>query len=347
MQVDFLIIGQGLAGSLLARSLRRSGQKVVVVDNGWKTSASKVAAGLMTPLTGQRFTLTPEYPELFRYAQKDLGQLGVFQPVQVYRMFVDAEQRERGLKRAQCTSCCPFIEKITEQPRQISEAWTDEHGGALMHGAWIDLPKLLQVVREELQAADAFRDDEFKLADLVITEQGVTWNDVSARGVVFCDGYRSALNGPFAYLPWQPVKGEAISFNSDAPDASVVLNRQGWALPLGQGRWRAGTNWEWTGLDEVPTAVQAEKFTKRFKEYFKDEVRVELTGHVAGVRPCTSDNHPFVGTHPKHAALHLFNGMGPRGTVWAPCLAHEMSDYLVKGTPLRSDCDLRRFPLAE
>ena len=346
MQVDFLIVGQGLAGTLLARALRQRGQKVLVIDNGGKSAASQVAAGLMTPLTGQRFTLTPEYPELFRFAQKDLGELKVFRPIKVYRMFVDAEQRARGLKRAECVTCAPFIEKITEDAGQISAEWSDTHGGAMMHGAWVDLPKLMQDGADELTATQSLRLEEFNYADLQVKANGVSWHDVAARGIIFCDGYRSALSGPFSYLPWQPVKGEAISFNSNAPDASVVLNRQGCALPLGRGRWRAGTNWEWTGLNETPTQLQSEKFQKRFKDYFKSDVSVEVTDHVAGVRPCTTDNHPFIGTHPEYATLHLFNGMGPRGTIWAPTLAHEMADYLVDGKPLRSTCDLRRFPVA-
>ena len=143
MEVNFIIIGQGLAGTLLARSLRQRNQKILVVDNNWKNSASKVAAGLMTPLTGQRFTLTPEYPELFKTAQKELGELGVFRSTRVYRMFVDAEQRARGLKRAGSDVCAPFIEKITEGAGQISSEWSDEFGGAMMHGAWVDLLKLL------------------------------------------------------------------------------------------------------------------------------------------------------------------------------------------------------------
>ena len=65
MQVDFLIVGQGLAGSLLAKELLRRGRAVHVVDDRWKSSSSQVAAGLMTPLTGRRFTLTKDYPELF------------------------------------------------------------------------------------------------------------------------------------------------------------------------------------------------------------------------------------------------------------------------------------------
>ncbi|MGA1075950.1 MAG: hypothetical protein ACO307_12585, partial [Ilumatobacteraceae bacterium] len=47
--------------------------RVAVVDDRWKSAASQVAAGLMTPLTGRRFTLTPDYPGLFARAGEVLG----------------------------------------------------------------------------------------------------------------------------------------------------------------------------------------------------------------------------------------------------------------------------------
>ncbi|MEY4272446.1 MAG: hypothetical protein RL250_1312 [Verrucomicrobiota bacterium] len=343
MQVDFLIVGQGLAGSLLARSLRARGVRVAVVDDAWRSASSLVAAGLMTPLTGRRFTLTPDYPGLFARAGEVLGALGVFHPVDVYRLFVDAEQRERGLKRAGDPTCQPFIRGLTERRGELLAELTDEQGGALMRGAWVDLPKLLAETRALLAAEGALIEASFDPAEVQVGPEGVDWRHVRATGVVYCDGYKSAQRGPFAYLPWQPAKGEALDLRSDAPQSSFILNREGWALPLGLGRWRAGTNWEWTGLDETPTAAQRDKFVARFQGYFQGPVSVEVTGHKAGVRPCTSDNQPFLGTHPEQPRFHLFNGLGPRGTVWAPTLAEEMADYLVSGRALRPGCDLRRF----
>jgi glycine/D-amino acid oxidase-like deaminating enzyme len=96
-------------------------------------------------------------------------------------------------------------------------------------------------------------------------------------------------------------------------------------------------------LNEQPTEVQKEKLLKRFRGYFGQEVSVEVTTHVAGVRPCTADNLPFLGTHPTESRYHLFNGLGPRGTVWAPTLAEEMADYLVSGKPVRPEVSLLRF----
>ena len=342
MQVDFLIVGQGLAGSLLASGLRARGSRVAVVDDAWKSSASRVAAGLMTPLTGRRFTLTKDYPALFESARRKLAGLGVFRPIEVYRMFVDEEQRRRGLKRADCASCRPFIRRLTGQQGELDSGLTDAFGGALMHGAWVDLPQLLRETRMQLTAEGGYFADAFDSGDLAVTAAGIEWKGLRARGVIYCDGYKSALAGPFKDLAWQPVKGEALDVVSDAPQKPFVLNREGWALPLGEGRWRTGANWQWDVLDETPTEPQKQKFLQRFRGYFNTSVNVDVTGHVAGVRPCTQDNHPFLGTHPTMPNVHLFNGLGPRGTVWAPQLADEMTDYLLAGTPLRPEVDLRR-----
>ena len=342
MQVDFLIVGQGLAGSLLARALRAKGARVAVVDDRWKSAATQVAAGLMTPLTGRRFTLTPDYPGLFARAGEVLGALGVFHPVDVYRLFVDAEQRERGLKRAADPTCQPFIRRVTGRRGELQAELTDEQGGALMKGAWVDLPKLLSETRALLEAEGALIEAAFDPAEVQETPEGVAWRHVQAAGLVYCDGYKSAQRGPFTYLPWQPAKGEALDLRSDAPQSPFILNREGWALPLGQGRWRAGTNWEWTGLDETPTQAQRDKFIGRFQGYFQGAVTVEVTGHLAGVRPCTADNRPFLGSHPDHPRFHLFNGLGPRGTVWAPTLAEVMAAYLVEGKGIPEEVSIRR-----
>ncbi|TAF21615.1 MAG: FAD-dependent oxidoreductase [Verrucomicrobia bacterium] len=346
MQVDFLIVGQGLAGSLLAQELRRRGRKVHVVDDGWKSASSQVAAGLMTPLTGRRFTLTKDYPELFAAAKERLTERGVFRSTQVYRMFVDEEQRGKGLKRTECRSCQPFIERVTSAQGELDPTLTDTFGGALMNGAWVDLPKLLADVRAELLADGSLTEAAFDPAEAVADAEGITWRALRAGAIVYCDGYKSAQRGPFKYLPWQPAKGEALTLRASVADKPYILNREGWALPLGQGVWRTGANWQWDQLDETPTEPQKEKFIRRFRGYFGAEVQVEVTAHVAGVRPCTSDNHPFMGTHPQQPRTHLFGGLGPRGTVWAPLMADEMASYLCEGRPLRPECNLTRFAYA-
>ena len=62
---DILIVGQGLAGSLLALELEKRGKKVMILDNNPSLSASKVAAGLYNPITGRKMVKTWFADELF------------------------------------------------------------------------------------------------------------------------------------------------------------------------------------------------------------------------------------------------------------------------------------------
>ena len=65
---DVIIVGQGLAGTTLAWHLREAGQRVLVIDACEPVTSSKIAAGLITPITGQRVsTLVSEDKEAGHY----------------------------------------------------------------------------------------------------------------------------------------------------------------------------------------------------------------------------------------------------------------------------------------
>lgn len=53
--MNILIIGQGIAGSCLAWELKRRGAEFTVADRPIAETASRVAAGLVNPLTGRAF----------------------------------------------------------------------------------------------------------------------------------------------------------------------------------------------------------------------------------------------------------------------------------------------------
>ncbi len=58
--IDTLIVGQGLAGTLLAWELARAGQRVATIDTCTQGGASRAAGGLMNPLTGPRLAASPD-----------------------------------------------------------------------------------------------------------------------------------------------------------------------------------------------------------------------------------------------------------------------------------------------
>ena len=91
--MDYLIVGQGLAGSLMAWHLLQRDQRVLVVDRDEPVTSSKVAAGLITPIAGQYFSLPTETDEHLNFAKKtywDIEELSgqtLFHHIRIARFF--------------------------------------------------------------------------------------------------------------------------------------------------------------------------------------------------------------------------------------------------------------------
>ena len=80
-EVDYLIVGQGIAGSLLSYFLISKGKSVILVDAYNPSSASRIAAGLINPVTGRRIvktwkadTIIPFAENIYQRIEQDLGQ---------------------------------------------------------------------------------------------------------------------------------------------------------------------------------------------------------------------------------------------------------------------------------
>jgi len=72
-EVDYLIVGQGLAGALLACLLQMNRKRVLVIDNGHRTAASLSAAGIMNPITGAEYRVRIDIPDGFEYSLAEMG----------------------------------------------------------------------------------------------------------------------------------------------------------------------------------------------------------------------------------------------------------------------------------
>ena len=77
--VDFIVVGQGLAGSVLALKLIENGYSIKVIDKPELSSCSKVAAGIWNPVVFKRITkswmideLMPEMLNFYRQSEKIL-----------------------------------------------------------------------------------------------------------------------------------------------------------------------------------------------------------------------------------------------------------------------------------
>jgi glycine/D-amino acid oxidase-like deaminating enzyme len=83
MKVDYLIIGQGLCGTFLSWNLLKEGRRVIVIDESRPFSSTKVASGVINPITGRRMVKTWMIDELLPFAKRAYEQLGAETGVQL------------------------------------------------------------------------------------------------------------------------------------------------------------------------------------------------------------------------------------------------------------------------
>ena len=78
---DYLIVGYGLAGSVLSYQLAQCGKKLLIIDTFNSNSSSQVAAGLVNPVTGRRVVkswmadvLIPFAEDFYQRLEKEFGE---------------------------------------------------------------------------------------------------------------------------------------------------------------------------------------------------------------------------------------------------------------------------------
>ncbi len=76
MEYDYFIVGQGLCGTLLARQLINAGKRVLVIDDGKPDASSRVAGGLINPVTGKRMVRSWMIDQLLPAAIEEYTAIG-------------------------------------------------------------------------------------------------------------------------------------------------------------------------------------------------------------------------------------------------------------------------------
>ncbi|MEQ1740069.1 MAG: FAD-binding oxidoreductase, partial [Methyloglobulus sp.] len=346
-QTDFLIIGQGLAGSLLAWALMQRGCKVVVVDTG-KENASLVAAGIVNPITGMRFAKTADVETLLPVAQNYYNQLSAYFGQQFYfdrpmlRIFRDETELAHCKKRHRQTSYAPYLGELYASDQSIKEFSTPF--GLIEQrqtGHLLAVP-LLTHMKQFFIERHSYRQD---VVDYKAIQLGsiVHWQDITAKQVVFCEGYQGSQNSWFSWLPFQLAKGEILTLVHQVEIPDTILNYGNWLLPFESGKVRIGATFDRENINTQVSEQGKQTLLKTLKPYSPSMVQSRIVNHQAGIRPCTPDRLPFIGKHPNINQIAIFNGFGTKGSLQIPWYAQRFADCLLNHNPLPPSCDIQRF----
>ncbi|MDP0495204.1 MAG: FAD-dependent oxidoreductase [Verrucomicrobiota bacterium JB024] len=341
---NILIVGQGIAGSVLADKLLARGHRVTVVDDGHRTSSTRVAAGMVNPLAGKRLALSPGSDWLLPAARDYFAALEartgerLFHPLPIRRILRNAQEATQFAKRREDPAYAPYVGEFS--PPGSLEGVDDPQGSfTTLGGGYVASGPLLAALRHILREAGALVEAEFRHADLRVEKDAAHWQGRRYGTVVFCEGMRLRDNPWFRDIPTDPVKGEILDLALPGPPPAEVLNKGKWLLPTATGELRLGATYARDRLDMEPTAAGREELLKAFRNIYPQDRGERVTGHVAGVRVCTRDNQPLIGRHQQFPILTLFNGFGSKANSLVPGWAEVFTAYLEGAGTLPSALD--------
>jgi len=345
MTFDVCIVGQGLAGTTLAWALRFRGQRVAVVDAGEPATASRIAAGLITPVTGLRFVKSWRFETFFPAAKNFYRRVEaatdktLFDERPMMRLFASAEERELVGQKAR-TAFPNLVASM--RPTTEESLWQAPWGGCEFHpAARLNVKHYLQVSRERFTQREACFQHRLDPAnDLTFEPQAVRIPrlGIAARRVVFCQGFATKQNPWFRNVPFDAAKGETLTIRVPGLTERQTVHRDVWLAPEQDGLFRLGATYDRDRLDAVPTPAGREQLCRRLQAFLR--LPFEVLKHQAAVRPILLGRRAAVGLHPTVPQLGYFNGLGSKGALQAPWLADRFAEFLTEGTPLESTFDV-------
>jgi glycine/D-amino acid oxidase-like deaminating enzyme len=345
-KVDYLLVGQGIAGTMLSWFLQQAGKTVMLIDSGKSNSASRVAAGIINPVSGRRFEPAWMYDTIYPFAKTTYAQVAallgtpIFKERDIWMVFPSAQMQQAFKAKTAGAHPSPY----TEDPPidRFAGQLQQPHGAAVVKGATVQLRALLPAYRSYLLATGSLLEQQLDPRFLEITETGVIYDGLAADKVIFCDGVATTANPWFEKLTFLPNKGEVLLVKIPGLVTDNIIKKGITLVPQEEPEvfW-AGSSFVWDYTDDHPTVQQRLKLEDSLDQLLN--MPYQVLDQMSAVRPSGNDRRPMIGLHPVQRAIGIFNGLGTKGCSLAPFMAHHFVQHLVHQTPLLPEIDIQRY----
>jgi glycine/D-amino acid oxidase-like deaminating enzyme len=346
MKIDYLIVGQGLAGTLLAWDLIQRGCSVVIVDNG-EENASKIAAGLINPITGMRFEKSDNADTLLPAARRLYAELSGFfqQPFFIekpmLRIFKNESETNAATRRLKNEDYQAYIDKIQTDDRLPGNLNAPFGFLEQKQTGYLLTRPLLECMKQFFISRNSYRQSDVDYRDFELIPT-LRWQYIYPKQIIFCEGFGATRNPWFSWLPFQPVKGELLTLHHQSELPDKIVNFGNWLIPLNTREIRVGATFDRENLNTETTEEGKNEIINSLIHLSPELAHSTVINHEANIRPCTMDRHPFIGRHPKYEQLAIFNGFGAKGSLQIPWYSQRLADNLIGDDPLPDSCNIQR-----
>ncbi len=340
--LDYIIVGGGLAGSLCCERLQALNQNVLVITDPNIPSSSAIAAGTWNPIAFKRFLLSwraKEFIEEMHLTYSRIEQLlenKYYQKFKVQKIITPGNELDLWKEQSAKEEMSVYMNPNTTVAR-FPEGM---HQGEIKNTGKLNLKPLLQDYHAFLKRNQNIFSDAFDYEHLSFKDGHWHYKNYSSPRIIFCEGSHVFKNKYFNWLPIKSAKGEVLTI--ECPDLKIdyILKKNIFILPLGNHKYEVGATYEWKELNWETTEKGRELLVEKLKTLLTYPFKV--IGQRAGIRPTSYDRRIIMGEHPTHKGLYVFNGLGTKGVMLAPLAAKEFSNHLVHADTLNPEMDIAR-----
>jgi glycine/D-amino acid oxidase-like deaminating enzyme len=341
-QQKYLVVGQGLAGSVLLYQLEQNNIDFDVIDNNHEASGSMAAGGIMHPMSFRRLILAwraleliEEATEFYQTIQQEFEH-PFFKTATFYRPFATIEEQNNWMARMGEE---PF-NKILGVTDEVVEGVQQPYGiGTINFSGRLEVQDFLSETRKKYE--DVMTSEKFDFDFLKKTDNGWAYKETEYQGIIFCEGYQFIYNPYFGYLPNNITKGEIIEIETSAIQ-NKMISRGCFIVPQkNKDTYLVGSTYRWHTVSPDPTDDAKQELEEKVGKALSADYKVYH--QAAGIRPTITDRKPLIGEHPKHQGLYIFNGMGSKTVMMAPKLARLFVDFLVQDGEIFPEANITRF----
>lgn len=345
MRTDTLIVGQGLCGTWLSYWLQQAGADYLVLDEENSKSASKVASGIINPVTGRRMVKTWLADVLLPFATAAYNKFGnllgsrLLETGDLLDFFSSPDRRLSFEKRALQFEA--YLEWPQDENQWLSYFNYPFGFGIVSPVLRVAVQPMLVKWREQLDQSNRLIAGRYEPNFLDLSRGMVRYKDIEANRVVFCDGTAVMQHHFFHPLPFAINKGEALIVSIPGLPSDHLYKKTSVIAPWNDGLFWVGSNYDRDFKDEKPSSLFLHQTSSWLQQFVKRPFAI--VDHVAALRPTTVERRPFAGMHPHQPLVGIFNGMGTKGVSLAPYIGHQLATHILKGDPLMPEVDVSQY----
>lgn len=343
VEYDYMLVGQGLAGSCLALQLLQRGKRILVIDLYTEHAATQVAAGLFNPVTGRVMAKTwkadvlfPYLHDFYRKAEALTGER-FFYPMPLYRPFISVEEQNEWMGKSTNDALAAYIDSVSINPIQTDHVKNPFGGLKLKQCGYLNTPVFSRAVRTYISRKGTLLPEHFDEAELTFSETGIGYRNYRAEKIILCQGVQALSGKLFSWLPIRPLKGETLTLQTDQ-NIAMIYNRGVYVVP---GSWKVGATYHSNDLTEAVTTTARTELTQKLEELVSFPYKI--TAQSWGMRPTTPDRRPILGAHPQYKQAIVFNGLGTKGISLAPYFSGVLAAWLENEALINKEVDIERY----